>query len=192
MKLLQYIALSFLIAGLFSVNGIAQDNSFTSHTVNVYVPDVAIMDLESYSGTSISLSPLAPAEAGLALDFSAAKDNSIWINYTSIVGSASEPNRNISVQITGGQVPSGVDLTLESSSDAGMGEGTMGAPVSRAITLDNTPQKIITNIGSAFTGDGVNSGHNLTYQLNKKPGSFGQLDFDQNNTITISYTLSDN
>jgi len=171
---------------------VAQDNNYASHNVNINIPEVAVLDLESFSGTTINLSPQAPSEAGKSIDFSSARDNSIWLNYSSVVGSMTEPSRNVTVQITSGSVPNGVNLTLQSSTDAGRGEGTMGTPIANSLVLDNSPQNIIKDIGSAYTGDGVYSGHNLTYKLNKKPGEFGQLDFDQNNSITISYTLTDN
>jgi hypothetical protein len=69
----------------------------------------------------------------------------------------------------------------------------MGAPTT-AVTLTNTAQNIITGIGSAYTGDGVNNGHNLSYSLDldATSGSYALLDFDESTTLEITYTLSDN
>lgn len=175
--------------GLFSF---AQDSNQDSHNVVIGIPEVALLDLEASNGTSITLGPTAPTEAGMAVDFNAV-DNSIWINYSSIVGSVTEPSRNVSVQITSGTVPAGTELTVLAAADAGSGDGTMGTPTP-AITLSSTAQNIITGIGSAYTGDGVNKGHNLSYALNlaSASGSYAQLDFDNSDTVVITYTLSDN
>lgn len=180
-----------LAIGVISTSTFAQDNNTDAHNVSVTIPEVALLDLEASAGTSISLAPTAPTEAGLAADFSAAQDNSIWINYSSIIGSTTEPSRNVSVQITSGTLPGGVALRVTPSTDAGQGEGTMGTVGTSAITLGTSAQNVVTGIGSAYTGDGVSKGHNLTYKLDKLPGAFGRLDFDQSSTLVISYTLSD-
>jgi hypothetical protein len=174
----------------FSVN--AQDSNQDAHNVVIGIPEVALLDLEAANGTSITLGPTAPVEAGEAVAFNST-NNSIWINYSSIIGSTTEPSRNVAVQITSGTVPAGTVLSVLAASDAGTGDGTVGAPTP-AVTLTSTAQNIITGIGSAYTGNGVNKGHNLSYALNlaSAAGSYAQLDFDNSDTVVITYTLSDN
>ncbi len=190
MKKQNYLAM--LLLGVVTFNANAQDSNQDAHNVVIGIPEVALLDLEAANGTSITLGPTAPIEAGNAVDFNAT-DNSIWINYSSIVGSVTEPSRNVSVQITSGTVPAGTELSVVAASDAGSGDGTMGLPTP-AVVLSSTAQNIITGIGSAYTGNGVNKGHNLSYSLNlsSAAGSYAQLDFDNSDTVVITYTLSDN
>lgn len=170
----------------------AQDDNDDVHNLLVTLPEVALLDLEAAVGTAITLSPNAPNEAGLAIDFSSEQNSDIWINYSSIVGSKTEPSRNISVQITSGTVPEGMLLSVVASKDAGLGDGTMGSPTAK-LTVDQSAQDIITGVGSAYTGNGVTKGHQLTYSLtlDTQAGSYAKLDFDQSNTLGITYTLAD-
>jgi len=179
-------------ACLFSLFTYAQDDNDDVHTVTLSVPEVALLDLEASAGTGITLGPAAPTEAGLPVDFSAATDNTIWMNYSSIVGTVVDPSRTVSVQITTGTVPAGTELTVVAAADAGNGDGTMGTP-SAALTLSGTAQDIITGVGSAYTGDGVNNGHNLTYTLSllAAGGSYATLDFTTGTALSVTYTLSD-
>jgi hypothetical protein len=110
----------------------------------------------------------APTEAGDAVSFPS--DNSIWLNYSSIVGSTTEPSRNVTAQITAGTVPAGTVLSVVAGADAGSGDGTMGAPTA-VIALSGAAQNVISAIGSAYTGDGVSKGHNLSFALDLAAGA---------------------
>ena len=172
----------------------AQDTNEASHTVTINIEEVALLDLEATAGTAIILKGTAPTEAGEAVTFGDDATNAtIWINYSSIVGSTTEPARNVSVQITDGAVPAGLKLTALASADAGNGAGTMGE-ASAVLTLTVDSQDIITGVGSAYTGDGATNGHKLTYQLGYATDAatdYGSLDFDNSDVLTITYTLSD-
>ncbi len=170
------------------------DTNIDSHLVTINIPEVALLDLESATGTTITLEGTVPTEAGDPMTFedATAKDATIWINYSSIVGS-SEPARNVSVQITVGAVPAGLKLTAIASAYAGNGAGTMGG-ASAELTLSGDSQDIITGVGSAYTGDGATNGHLLTYQLGYETDAatdYAGLDFDDSADLTITYTLSD-
>ena len=60
------------------------------------------------------------------------------------------------------------------------------------ITLTSTDQTVISGIGSAYAADGSSNGHQLTYALELDPtaGSYAQIDFDEDVTLTITYTIS--
>lgn len=186
------IFLSVVLLGVVSLSVNAQDTNQNAHNVVIGVPAVALLDLEAASSTSINLGPTAPTEAGLPVSFNTV-DTSIWINYSSIIGSTTEPSRLVTAQITDGTVPAGTQLKVLAASASGSGDGTMGAP-SAQVTLTSSAQNVITGIGSSYTGNGVNNGHNLSYSLNliASSGSYAQLDFDNSDTVTITYTLSDN
>jgi hypothetical protein len=171
---------------------IGMDSNTENHNVLITIPEVALLDLESISGTTINIILITPTEAGESVSFNTV-NNSIWLNYSSIIGSINDPSRVISVQMTSGEIPSGTYLEVTSATYSGDGDGAFGTPAS-AISINPTTQNIINNIGSAYTGDGVNNGHNLSYKLELLPdaGSYALLDFEDSSTIEITYTLSDN
>lgn len=175
----------------FALNSSAQDNNEDKHSVEITIPEVAILDLEASKGTSITLAVTAPTEAGLPVSFKNAKDSTVWINYSSIVGSKTEPSREVSAKIASGNVPDGMLLKVTASSDAGNGDGQVGASTGE-VTLDGKDQMVIGKIGSCYTGNGVKNGHALYYSLELDPskGSYANLDFDQATTLTILYTIS--
>lgn len=167
------------------------DTNTNEHNVIINIPEVALLDLEATNGTTVALNPTAPTEAGLALSFPVT-NSSIWLNYSSIVGSNIESSRNVTAQITSGTVPSGTNLKIIVATYTGNGDGLMGTPTA-PVFLTNVAQNIITGIGSSYTGNGINNGHNLQYTLDLLPSAeaYGLLDFDFNETIVITYTLTD-
>ena len=173
---------------VFAFNANAQDDADADHTVAISIPEVAILDLEG--STSVSLSVDAPTEAGEAVDFSGATNNAVWVNYSSI-GGASETSRTVAAKISNNSVPSGMLLKVTAGADAGNGDGTMGSSAGQ-ITLTSTDQTVISGIGSAYAADGSSNGHQLTYALELDPtaGSYAQIDFDEDVTLTITYTIS--
>ena len=182
-----------LLGFAFAFTATAQDDKDDDHTVQITIPEVAILDLEGASGTSVVLAVQAPTEAGLAVDFSDAKDSSVWVNYSSIVGSVTEASRKVSTKITNGSVPGGMLLKVTAAADAGNGDGTVGSSAAQ-VTLSASDQDFITGIGSCYTGDGASNGHNLYYSLELDPnaGSYANIDFDDATTLTILYTISNN
>lgn len=181
-----------LLLGLLSLTTYAQDTNIDTHTIALIVPEVALLDLESATGTAISLGVIAPTEAGLPVTFSSANTD-LWLNYSSIIGSITEPSRNITVQVTAGTIPDGIDINLVALADAGNGDGTIGTPTTSIILSTATAQNLVTGIGSAYTGDGVNNGHNLSYTGGLSSSTpYSELDFDQNAVLTVTYTLTDN
>jgi hypothetical protein len=183
---------SLFTLGLSSVGAFAQDGQSDKHTIDIKIPKVAILDLESSGNVgAIQLEAAAPNEAGLPLDLSKSVNSEIWINYSSIIGKKTEPKRDVTVEITDGNVPDGLKIVLQASKDAGQGEGTVGEPLGD-LDLSNAAQKLIGGVGSAYTGNGPNAGHNLTYTLKLIEGKYADLDFDQTGSITVTFTLTDN
>lgn len=187
-----FYTLALFTMVVFSSQVQAQDDHDDVHNLTVDIPEVALLDLETEGDKSIYLGPKAPGEAGNALDFSKEQNTDLWINYSSVVGSKTEPSRDITAQITSGEVPEGLVLSVQAGKDAGMGDGKMGS-AKDMIRLDDNAQEIITGVGSAYTGNGPTRGHQLTYVLSsdKKEGSYAKLDFDQSSTLAITYTLTD-
>jgi len=191
MKVQKLIFTAILILSISHLYAQADTNK-NGHTLSIDVPEVALLDIESTGSKAISLQATAPKEAGNKVVFNQT-NNDLWINYSSIVGNNS--SRKVTVQITDGKVPEGVDLTVQANKYVGNGEGTMGKAVKAPILLNSKKAyKIIEGIGSAYTGNGAKKGHNLTYKIaqSKGNGSYAKLNFKQSKTLTITYTLTDN
>ena len=143
------------------------DSKIATHLLNINIPQVALLDLEAPS-TAITLAGTVPTEVGLPMTFedATAKNTSIWMNYSSIVKGVLL--RNVTVSILTGSVPAGLKLTVLAGAASSDGAGTKGTATSFITFINTTPttaQDIVTGIGSTYTGDGVNKGRNLTYQL---------------------------
>ncbi len=162
-----------------------------SHKINLSIPEVALINV--YSDANINLGNTSVIEAGQAINMEDT-NNSVWINYSSIIGSPSQPGRDISIRISEGSIPDGVKLYVKVAKDMGAGAGEMGKPISTTQELTENPLTIITDIGSAYTGAGANKGNNVQYtlKLSDEPNAYAKLDFDQSNTLVINYTLTDN
>lgn len=184
MKLTKILFAALII--FTSTNTFAQDTETDSHNVTITIPEIALLDLESNTAKNITLIGEHSGEAGDPLDFSNATDDSIWLNYSSIVGS--NKTRSVSVEITNGSVPEGLQLNVEASISA-TGNGDLGTP-GDSITLSGTAQDLITGVGSAYTETGDEKGHKLTYTLSQN-GDYGDLEIGSGTTLTITYTLSD-
>lgn len=191
MKKAPSLLLAFAATVLLNYSNLnAQDSNTDGHNLTVVIPEVALLDIEING--PVTLSPAAPEEAGDPIDFTSVDDNSLWLNYSSIVGSSSEPSRSVSANLSG-NLPPGANLIVEASAASSDGAGVKGSSVgSVTLALPATDYTVITNIGSCYTGDGPNKGHNLTYSLSENTANYGDLDFDADYTVTITYTLSDN
>jgi hypothetical protein len=170
----------------------AQDTNTDNHTITISVPEVALVDIEPAATKNITLGFTAPTEAGQPVVATAA-NTTLWLNYSSIK-SVADPTRNVSVSLNA-LIP-GIDVHLTAAAATGAGGGTLGTP-SAQLTLSAANQTIISGIGSAYTGNGVNNGHNLTYAL--APGSgpggvaaYADLQAAATTVATVTYTISDN
>lgn len=189
MKTSKLFFAAFLI--LVSTSVFAQDSETDSHQLTINIPDVALLDIESALSNDITLEAAGPTEAGEKLNFDETNTD-LWINYSSIVGT--DHTRKVTVQITDGDVPAGLDLTVLAGAYSGSGKGTTGTPAASAINLNNKlAADIISGIGSCYTGDGASNGHQLTYQVKESTdaSAYSNLNFDNSATLTITYTLTD-
>ncbi|MFZ2284433.1 MAG: hypothetical protein WAV86_11195 [Lutibacter sp.] len=175
--------LIFIICGFCAISSFGQHNTGNINaTFNL--SRVAMLDIKPDNST-ITLN-LVGIEAGEKA-IMATTDNKKWINFSSAIESTANP-RSISIKIDGGQVPSGIYLKLSTSNSMGVGKGVLGSPAG-ILTLNSTPQTIISNIRGAYTGNGINNGYELTYYL--EIYDYKLLDFNQSATLSITLTLSD-
>ncbi|WP_080776584.1 hypothetical protein [Chryseobacterium phocaeense] len=181
-----------LIGAAFSGGLKAQDTNTDNHTITISVPEVALVDIEPAATKNITLGFSAPTEAGNPVT-AAPSNNTLWLNYSSIK-SVADPTRNVSVKVNA-LIP-GIDIQVTAAAATGSGAGTLGTPAAQLI-LSAADQTIISGIGSAYTGNGANNGHNLTYALaaGSGPGgvaAYADLQATATTVATVTYTISDN
>ncbi len=177
MKQINRILLAVLVLSIST----AYSQNSDSHTVSIVIPEIAMLDIESASLNDITLTMVAPGEAGETL--ADQTDNSLWLNVTSIV--ASKRTRDISVKIN---APiTGIDLKVVSA--AGTGFGSWGIPQAEVI-LAAGDKTLVSGIKSGYTGNGDGYGYNLTYTVSPQADTdFGDLVADTED-ITVTYTLT--
>lgn len=155
-------------------------------TVEFTIPEIAILDIAPNT-SSISLSFNAPTEAGLSI--SGDTDNSKWLNYTSCIASGGS-NRSISVQTDIDVSSQGIKLKVLAAAASNDGSGTLGTPLSSALTLSTTAQTLISGIGGCYTGNN-RKGHNLTYSIEPANTSdYSKLTSDNTISVTVTYTIT--
>jgi phage tail tube protein FII len=197
-KLVLTIATSLFISGLTMAmvgpSGDNNDESTATHSVEITIPTVALVDVESTAGGeagTINLSPtVSSLEAGEAVDFGTATNSDLWLNYTSIVeGNGNNAQRRITVELDNeNKLPSGISL-LVSAGTVSSGKGKKGSPAEGKVTLGKNAQDLITGIGSCYTESGSNKGHNLTYELSMDNDKYEKLMADTYD-VQITYTIT--
>uniref|UniRef100_UPI00321696A7 hypothetical protein n=1 Tax=uncultured Draconibacterium sp. TaxID=1573823 RepID=UPI00321696A7 len=179
---------TLLLLGLISLKSYSQ-NSTVSHKISVDIPEVALLGLVAETQTEITLNAVAPDEAGNAVDFTSRSNQRIWINYSSIHSEVAQKRKVIAV--VQGEIPKGVILKVEASEYSGIGKGKFGKSAG-AVTLSNQPTDVIVDIGSCYTGKGVNNGHYLTYNLQQNASGANYAQLSQSQTaVNVLYTLTD-
>ncbi len=115
---------------------------------------------------------------------------SVWINYSSVV--AVNSANAISANLSTWNLPAEVAITLKVGPDAGAGFGQTGT-ATNSIILSPNPQVIITNIGTCFTGQGINKGRELFYTWVLRPGYDNEI-LTQDDLVglqvAVTYTIS--
>ena len=164
--------------------------NYASHQIEFKIPEVALIGIASEEGPNVSFSPFSGMEAGSTIVVSpGSKNSSMWLNYTS-VENGNAHGRKVMAMIQG-DIQSGINLKvtpMRNLNSTGENMGQAGAPT----LLTNTPIEVISNIGSCYTGKGINKGFNLVYELAIDES---KLDFTQLNqqvfTFNVLYTLTD-
>ncbi|WP_372947764.1 hypothetical protein [Mariniphaga sp.] len=197
-KLIFIISLIIFCSPVFK--GYSQESNNgkeVSHFVGITVPDVALIGIEGPEGNepSINLTPdISGLEAGEKIDFGTATNNSLWLNYTSLVekqenGNGQGKTRKIKAELEE-NLPNGMELFLEVG-PANSGGGQTGKAKQEKIPLKKGPSIVVENIGSCFTENGEGKGHRLTYSLGVKEN---QIDMVMAETFSVQvlYTITEN
>lgn len=189
------ICLLILITQHISAQNSEPENTY-SHNLEISIPDVAIIGIAGPegNGSSILLTPdISNLEAGEAVDYSTATNNSLWLNYTSITDSPGNGNgkpkpRTIKAEIDQ-NLPAAFDLLLEVGT-VSSGSGQTGTATQGKIELKKGPSTVVEDIGSCFTENGEGKGHRLTYSLGIKENQLDKV-MAAEYSVTVTYTISE-
>lgn len=183
------IILSLAGVAAIAVHANAQDTNTDSHTIGITIPVVTLVDIEPAASKNLTMPFTAPTEAGLPLALPAA-NNTLWLNYSSIKP-AVDQLREVTVSVN--TVTPGVNINVSAATATGSGDGDLGTPVVGPLTLTDQGQIIIDNIGSAYTGNGMNNGHQLTYTVTTGTGTAYAALVGSNTPVvaTVTYTIAD-
>lgn len=178
MKNLPVITVLIIVFALS--DGIAQEDASGKNIITMKIPALSLISFEG--GEQIVTHPAETDQRVNQIISSPGEET--WINYASIVEAGY--SNEITVQISDGYLPPDIRLKVVPGAYTGGGKGDIGQPADEII-LTNTPKAIITNIGSCYTGKGVNNGHKLSYiyeSLNTDQ-AIAKNDYD----ITVTYTI---
>ncbi|MDX8338296.1 hypothetical protein SLH46_03805 [Draconibacterium sp. IB214405] len=185
MKLLDAIS-CFLFFITFHVAVSAQES--TKHALKIDVDEVALLSLQSENGDAVNFEAVQPRYAGQQIEIQQKEQSGIWINYSSIV--KANQRRKVTASVVG-DIPQGVVVKVMASENRGAGKGQLGEPVPW-VTLKNGTVDVISNIGSCYTGRGIQNGHLISYKVELDDESDQYALLSENTTsLQIMYTLTD-
>jgi len=99
--------------------------------------------------------------------------------------------RRITAQISNGLVPNGTILTLQSApSTTTNSGGNLGSPVATPIILSGNDQILVNQIGTCYTGTGINDGYQMTFTWAPDVSTNYSLIETITTSVTIVFTLS--
>ena len=195
MKNLQLSVLALMLVSFtakMNAQAATADTKTDNHTVSITIPEVAILDIEPSDNKNINMKFTAPTEAGEKL-IAPDPNKNLWLNYSSIkTADGADVSRNVSVKLNSA-VP-GIDIKVTAAAYSGGGAGTFGTPT-QTVTLTTNDQNILTGIGSAYTGNGISNGHNLSYDIavgGTTGTMYSSITANPNASAIVTYTISDN
>ena len=148
--------------------------------------DAASAQLESITvspESSLDLNFAAPSNSGEPIE--PVVDESKWLNYDVALDST-DVAMSISVEISTGDLPDGLQMQLQAGNYSGTTDGHPGSPTG-LVTLSPIPQVLINQIGTCDTGSGTAVGHRLTYTLSVVDYSVLKA---SSSTINILFTIT--
>lgn len=155
----------------------------TEQMINLTLSPVCLLSIAG-SQSQVDLELSAPLSSGGSI-VPVTNNSDLWLNYTSAIALSSPP-RQISAQVD--LLIPGIDLKVEAKPFSGIGKGQMGIS-SGPVVLGVNPGVILSGIRGAYTGIGINNGHQLVFSVAIR--DYSKLVKTANKTITITYTISD-
>ncbi|MBE0650985.1 MAG: hypothetical protein IH595_09095 [Bacteroidales bacterium] len=186
MKRIIFFISFVLILQLFPKAGLGQETNTTHVRFELSIPPIALINL-AYEKDEIVSHSFALSTNEVEQVITKTDVEKTWLNYSSIVNPGS--TNYITANISAGFLPPDVSLSVFVSPDAGAGAGALGTPVGE-IKLTDYPQNLIVNIGSCYTGAGVNKGRLINYVWDN-PESYNYfLLYQHGKPISVTYTIT--
>lgn len=180
--------ITFVLLGLLlcvTLQSAATDNN-VSHKAEVSIPEVALLALQFEGNSNVEIMGTTTT-AGDKISVSEKSKTGVWVNYSSIAGN--HQKRKITATVAG-KIPEGIVLKVKADPYTGAGKGNVGTSTG-LVQLSESPVDVISEIGSCYTGSGVQNGHLLSYQLELDEQLFYKDSEDTAPTLSIIYTLTD-
>ena len=178
-----YLPILITLPMAWSIQAMGQTTA--NHDVDFTIDEAAmirLVDASAGPAPIMNFHVQAPAVPGQGFP-SVASQNS-YLQFTSVKGASPDNVRQVDVDLIGGSLPSGIQLTISPSLN-GTGILGVGAPITLSST--NGSGTLISGIQSAFTGDAPGDGVILNYALNFATQN---LDAASGGIITLRYTIS--
>ncbi len=159
----------------------------SNHDVDFTIDEAAMVRVVDAGGgptNNLNFHVQAPAVPGQP--FPSIPSQNLYLQYSSVKGASPDNVRQVDVEVVGGTMPSGVQMTITPSLS---GTGTLGNGTPVTFSGSSVSGTLISDIQSAYTGDGAGDGALLNYSLNYATQN---LDASTSGVITLRYTISNN
>jgi hypothetical protein len=161
----------------------AQNADYVDAIINVdEAAMIRAVNAQGSSLTDMTFNIVAPTVVGAP--FAQVASQTMYLQYTSVKGAAPDDQRQISVDVIGGDFPAGVSLSLAANA---AGTGTTG--LGHEVTLDNSQQSavLVSGLGSAYSGTAAGQGIPVAYVLNYATEN---LDASTAGMVSLQFTIS--
>lgn len=174
---------TIIVSLFFFVNAFAQGSS-TNHTVNVTVPEVALISIVGTDGNDVNLEFAELTEAGSWFTEVTSVGQDIKLRLSSV-----KPTATRTVKVSA-SIPTGLILKVSAAANTG-GKGKTGTPLAD-VNITGTAANLITGIGSGYTGNSADNGFPLTYALSASDVTAAVETLAAGNPkIEVTYTITE-
>lgn len=154
---------------------------------NIYIDESAMVravNAQAANLTDLTFNIVSPNMPGAP--YPAVASQTMFLQYTSVKTAAPDDQRQITVDVVGGDFPAGVSLALTAQS---AGTGSIGSGNEVELNNNTTSGTLVSAIGSAYSGTAAGQGIPITYALNFTTEA---LDASTAGMVSLQFTLSNN
>ena len=143
---------------------------------------IRTVDAQGNNLTDLTFYLVSPNTPGLP--FSPVPNQTVYLQYTSVKTAAPDDSRNISVELVGGDFPSGVVASVAATP---FGTGTTGIGHQIELSSNVTSGTLISGIGSAYSGIGPGAGIPIVFAIDFQTE---ELDASTAGMVSLQFTIS--
>ncbi|MFY7910211.1 MAG: hypothetical protein ACOVO2_11685 [Emticicia sp.] len=174
----------------------------TSHDVSIVIPAVTMIRISPTTGNTKTLTYSAPTTAGDPITGAVATGADLYLQYSSIMGSAVTDRKIYVTAATSSTLVNGLNVKVAAATPSS-GTGVVGTTTGAQVVLapnqtlaSGTTVKVLDGITSCYTGTGATDGSLLTYTSDVLPATLSSAQYGAlragTYTLTVTYTLADN